>query len=336
MSRRRWSHENLITRLTSFAFRPSSSSSEYFSADEASELQLLTTLTRTLSSSLFAMPTERENDPLAAVDDTIEQGRECMICFDNLDALQLQDCGLCNGSFCTTCMQSYIELKILDGEVSAAQLVCPAPECMRSLPEELIVAFASPDMIAKYKKFLKNQKTGVRFCPRVNCSAAIDEPPFCKKRKVLCTVCDAKSCTRCGGDYHRMRLCQRKEKNYRTWKRHHDVRTCPSCKSDIEKNGGCPHMTCAQCAHEFCWACLRPWKNHNAHLCKLIKKQSWSSAGQLVLDVTVGGVTVIGVIAGIGVAVAVATAAVGVTIVVVPPYKGYRLLRDSHRRKEKA
>src|SRR5687768_12112685 len=39
---------------------------------------------------------------------------------------------------------------------------------------------------------------------------------------------------------------------------------CPKCRSPIEKNGGCMHMTCriASCAFEFCWLCRGPWTEH--------------------------------------------------------------------------
>ncbi len=43
------------------------------------------------------------------------------------------------------------------------------------------------------------------------------------------------------------------------------TKKCPNpatkCTVPIEKNEGCQHMTCTQCRHEFCWVCLRPWKN---------------------------------------------------------------------------
>jgi len=34
-------------------------------------------------------------------------------------------------------------------------------------------------------------------------------------------------------------------------------------KKNIEKNGGCMHMTCG-CGHEFCWLCRGDWRDHGS------------------------------------------------------------------------
>lgn len=41
-----------------------------------------------------------------------------------------------------------------------------------------------------------------------------------------------------------------------------NTKECPICQSTIEKNGGCNHMTCKKCKHEFCWVCMGPWTEH--------------------------------------------------------------------------
>ena len=39
---------------------------------------------------------------------------------------------------------------------------------------------------------------------------------------------------------------------------------CPKCNICIEKNGGCNHMQCYHCKHDFCWMCLGDWKTHGS------------------------------------------------------------------------
>ena len=32
-----------------------------------------------------------------------------------------------------------------------------------------------------------------------------------------------------------------------------NTKPCPNCKAPIEKNGGCNHMHCTTCSHDFDW-----------------------------------------------------------------------------------
>ncbi|OWB54911.1 hypothetical protein B5S28_g772 [[Candida] boidinii] len=41
-----------------------------------------------------------------------------------------------------------------------------------------------------------------------------------------------------------------------------NTRECPKCHNSIEKDGGCNHMTCQSCGHEFCWICFKNWSLH--------------------------------------------------------------------------
>ena len=37
-----------------------------------------------------------------------------------------------------------------------------------------------------------------------------------------------------------------------------ELRACPNCLEFIEHEDACKHMKCDKCAHEFCFACLKP------------------------------------------------------------------------------
>lgn len=44
-----------------------------------------------------------------------------------------------------------------------------------------------------------------------------------------------------------------------------NTKKCPQCNIAIEHNKGCLHMTCKQCFHQFCWACLDDWDTVTGH-----------------------------------------------------------------------
>ena len=43
------------------------------------------------------------------------------------------------------------------------------------------------------------------------------------------------------------------------------MHSCPGCRAIIEKNGGCNHMTCRRCQHQFYWCCGQPLSLQLAH-----------------------------------------------------------------------
>lgn len=207
---------------------------------------------------------------LENADDLSPANEWCGICFETMDDSHIYSCTDCAATFCGTCMRFYIGSKVQYGLVTSQYLICPEPKCAHALSETFIQSFATAAAFHKHKTFLKNQTLGIRYCPRATCSAALEEPRRSRHRRVNCDSCRQESCMRCGETFHRIPICRRMNKELREWKKLHrmDARSCPSCKVAIEKNGGCKHMTCAHCEHQFCWICMRPWTKHSSTWCK--------------------------------------------------------------------
>ena len=41
-----------------------------------------------------------------------------------------------------------------------------------------------------------------------------------------------------------------------------NTKSCPTCGMHIIRNNGCNVIACRGCKEEFCWNCLKPWKDH--------------------------------------------------------------------------
>lgn len=88
--------------------------------------------------------------------------------------------------------------------------------------------------------------------------------PEYDNNSVECYTCGHIWCKGCGVDYptHSGKSCWRvaEEQKYDGFSSDELIRTitvkCPSCQINIDKNGGCNHMTC-RCGAEFCFSCMK-------------------------------------------------------------------------------
>lgn len=197
----------------------------------------------------------------------------CEICFDTIDTpTQGFQLG-CHHLYCRDCYGGHIQAKIHDGPVCIS-MTCPAPKCKQWIPYAAIKCMVSSelDLVSRYEKFLVSgfvEKTqSFRYCPGVNCGRVAVGSGI---SKIHC-ICGLDYCFLCGEQAHdpcscdQLRRWTRKgndENENLTWILANTQR-CPNPKCDypIEKNQGCNHMTCSRCRHEFCWICLRDWRDH--------------------------------------------------------------------------
>ncbi|KAJ2096217.1 hypothetical protein GGI16_004937 [Coemansia sp. S142-1] len=211
---------------------------------------------------------------------SIETGDEdftCEICYcSGSDELYM---GLvCGHRFCTSCYETYVTIKIQEGE--SWLIPCPAPKCKTLMGEEptrLILA-EKKEMLDKYefnlaRSFVKSSAS-LAWCPAPSCEYAIE---CMVPRSVMDTTipivnckCGESFCFGCKVDNHVPSPCglvkkwQKKcEDDSETahWIKA-NTKECPKCNAVIEKNRGCNHMTCRECKYHFCWVCMGSWTEH--------------------------------------------------------------------------
>ncbi|GAM20611.1 hypothetical protein SAMD00019534_037860, partial [Acytostelium subglobosum LB1] len=206
---------------------------------------------------------------------------ECIVCCDTMDTHNT--CYLsCKHYACSTCWKSYLSLKIAEGE--SMGITCIGFKCSHIVSDSFIKTVV-PESYQKYLERLAltfvDKNPNMRWCPTAGCGNALKADS--QSESVAQCTCGFRICFKCNQESHVPASCEQiklwKKKNEddsetANWIQTH-TQDCPKCHSAIEKNGGCNHMTCKKCTHEFCWICMGDWKGHSS--CNSYKKEGNSN-----------------------------------------------------------
>ncbi|KAK6087090.1 IBR domain-containing protein [Seiridium cupressi] len=203
-------------------------------------------------------------------------GFMCDICCDDEEGLQ-SFALKCGHRFCVDCYRQYLTQKIRE-EGEAARIQCPSEGCSRIIDARSLDLLVTPELTDRYQELLNRtyveDKDILKWCPAPDCENAIE----CAVKKkdldrVVPTVacgCGHRFCFGCILNDHQPAPCElvkqwlkkcADDSETANWISA-NTKECPKCNSTIEKNGGCNHMTCRKCKHEFCWMCMGLWSEH--------------------------------------------------------------------------
>lgn len=289
-----------------------------------------------------AFPPPPEPEPEEEENHEGQEQLECPICMDDFwfPSRHGVEMPCCNTRYCAACMQQNYEVLINDGGVLS--LKCANPECNHPLAEDEVRALVNEDTFRRYQQFyllacLRKDPT-VRWCPKIGCETPIQGGNE-ENVRLTCPTCRTEVCWLCNLEWHEGMSCKRAEKlveKRKGTRAQYDKkaekfikknsRPCPNCKSPIQKNSGCNHMTCQHCRYEFCWVCMGHFEGYS-HFDKGKCKgmQNWSSK-------TVKYSAYAGIGLGIGVG-AVLAIGIGLPVAVVagPPaavaYGAYKIMK---------
>lgn len=221
-------------------------------------------------------------------------GFVCDICCEDEDGLQSYALK-CGHRYCVDCYRHYLAQKIKE-EGEAARIQCPSSGCNLIIDSRSLDILVTPELAERYHTLLNRtyveDKDSLKWCPAPDCQNAVE----CGiKRKDLDRIvptvqcaCSHRFCFGCILSDHQPAPCElvkrwlkkcADDSETANWISA-NTKECPKCNSTIEKNGGCNHMTCRKCKHEFCWMCMGLWSEHGTswYNCNRFEEKSGTEA----------------------------------------------------------
>ncbi|KAF2438869.1 hypothetical protein P171DRAFT_436762 [Karstenula rhodostoma CBS 690.94] len=210
--------------------------------------------------------------------------KECFIC---ATTRQVSNCagrgfkaveGACDHfqNTCNVCIGKMIKEKIVKRDLDEAVLVCAFPDCEHVLDyntiRQMIFKGARENWdTALLNHHLSNSENYVpclnpncgRYFSVEDCQAKSSESRSKNKadrsHPITCPYCEEDMCLDCMRPWHRSTSCDKakiaeEEQSLQVIK--NISKPCPKCGANIQKNGGCNHMKCRHCKHDFCFSCL--------------------------------------------------------------------------------
>lgn len=142
-------------------------------------------------------------------------------------------------------------MSIEQGKADRGTLPCPVKGCSHALATQDLKSLVSAETYAKHREFMFEremaEKKGRKYCPNTRCRIPLEV--YVKGRgaaeTVVCPMCKREFCLNCSLEPHPGTSCEAMlDAAYGKWKKTMGgaVKPCPTCGSQIEKNGGCNHV----------------------------------------------------------------------------------------------
>lgn len=194
-------------------------------------------------------------------------GNECAICLSD-ECVRPHELLGCGHWFGLSCIREWVRVSL---EEQQQVPVCPL--CNTALPATLVEAYdyGYPLRWIVFQAWLQQQSTATvhacetHNCPGIHCALngrqSIDTCVFCLKHYCFgCHVYHEGSGTQRCKQFQQWKLDnERVEESFQALLFNGTLKRCPQCREVTSKDGGCDHMTCKKCRHQYWWSTLTPY-----------------------------------------------------------------------------
>ncbi|KAI6193458.1 RBR-type E3 ubiquitin transferase [Aphelenchoides besseyi] len=198
---------------------------------------------------------------------SVVESKRCEICFCNVVDDHCIGTDSCKHSFCINDHEWLIR--------------CPAGNCVLLTEDHVFYLVTDERLKRLYKKAMSS--ISLKNCPGIDCGYTWLISRQNTSNLIINCRCGDRFCFDCQSIDHSPATCAMITQ-WRTFEQDgyacydwllKNTKKCPGCKTNIEKNGGCEHMTCKRCKHEFCWLCLAARRSSD-HSCNLLVRVAQS------------------------------------------------------------
>ena len=180
-------------------------------------------------------------------------GVTCPICFCDVSRPEKLPCG---HTYCTDCLRHFLHSASL---ATVPSCICVAAGCTQAVPyRRTMQRLLAPDdearlLRAAFLAYVHARPDAFVYCPTPDCPTLYRPAPARTTRNVVairCPACLVRICAHCRVADHEGLRCEEYEDELSgraladaRWKEEHGIKPCPKCGADLEKNGGCNHIT---------------------------------------------------------------------------------------------
>ncbi|KAJ7732589.1 hypothetical protein DFH07DRAFT_846388 [Mycena maculata] len=221
-------------------------------------------------------------DPGKKTDVASDADSMCPVCFCTVeDPVRLD----CDHLYCRDCLQHYLrpssqdpsfcarksvaEVHIVQGKGKNSTAPCGIDVSYSVIRSLLTAAEEDALLLASFLAYINEHPLDYRYCASPDCEMVYR--PGSAGSSIQCPSCLIHICPACNVEYHEGITCAEHQDNLSgglealaRWREKNGVKQCPNCHADIEKAGGCNHMTCALCKTHICWICMKTFSDEDS------------------------------------------------------------------------
>ena len=189
---------------------------------------------------------------------------ECSVCLTDIDNQDEIFClEYCGHAYHVSCIELQTSRQAIKFPLECAAENCNEPFVWKDIESLFKKTSLTAQFVVDHslRSYVAANSATVKNCLTPDCKMVYMSS---KEGKLfMCSCCGLHICTKCHVQYHDGLSCamakaaKEGDKELEEWlSKSSDRKRCPECKSPIERNGGCNHITCRNCHKHICWKCL--------------------------------------------------------------------------------